>query len=134
MPGKPMYSKSRTGRHRYIYDGSALGAFSASYLDDLLSEEDAAISFAMIVGKPEAFILADFPGSTLVSQKAVIIGEHPGQEFTLDTQEKLRIVMRLFLVKKRVYILTAVKASDTSRAKFFDSFQVIEPPVDGKGK
>jgi hypothetical protein len=75
------------------------------------------------------------PNRTLVSERAVSLGGHPGKEIRLEMKEADRAEvsarMRYYDVERRIYVLQCLtpKAADGPEVaakceKFFDSFKV----------
>jgi hypothetical protein len=68
-------------------------------------------------------------GSTLINEKKITLGSHPGLEFTADIGTDRHVVSRIYVVGQRPYQLVAVvsKGADLTNAnKFLSSFKLLK--------
>lgn len=58
------------------------------------------------------------------NQRSITLGEYPGKEFRLEQNGKM-VVMRLYLVKNRLYLLSTQSLENTEIEQFLNSFQLL---------
>jgi WD40 repeat protein len=77
-------------------------------------------------------MLANTKGATFVSQRDIRLGEHPGREYVFDIQKKGKMVVRLYLVGRDLYMLLVggdgFEANNLDVVKFLNSFRLTGPP------
>jgi len=73
--------------------------------------------------------LKGIPGATLIAEKKITLGGHPGLEFTANIGTDRHVVSRIYVVGKRPYQLVAVTLKDadlTNANKFLNSFKLAK--------
>jgi WD domain, G-beta repeat len=81
-------------------------------------------------------MLSNTKGATFVSQRDIRLGEHPGREYVFDIQKKGKMVVRLYVAGRDLYMLLVggdgFKVDTPDVRKFLDSFRLTgakpEPP------
>jgi hypothetical protein len=152
MPGHPKSVPAAAGNMVLVAVETDRGrkAFLVGYEDfpgDRLADDALEARF----GRARENMLRAYPGARKLSERPVMMGGHPGREYTIEVpSRKVNVVVLIYLVDRgaglRIYVLTAVGSrftSDTTEVRrFFDSFQLtqevqfdgIEPRPEGQNK
>jgi hypothetical protein len=133
FPGEPEVSSRKDDKGNVIHSFTAVleyGAIDYTVLYiDFAGEDVAAGDPELVLERVAANLL-----KLTKSKKDIKIGDHPGIELEVETNQKgvpLAATYRVYLVGGRMYQLMAIslraKKDPVQTAKFLDSFRLLEP-------
>lgn len=118
MPGTPSEDKKEGS----FTAKTQSGVFTVAYKD--FAEEVSQTTPDELLEQVSQGLATD--GSKLLSKRKISLSGYPGREVKYEDSDKLVGIIRIYLVKERLYLNIVIPSTAEDTNKFFDSFRLTQ--------